>query len=239
MMAARPPPSCCLFPGQRTGLSTLSAGHAPPWHSCCSAPPPAAAAAGLTRLRDLNLQGCRNLANPVPPPLHAPDAAAAEQQQQCSLPGLAALTALTALCLRGCDRLGDGALGFATALGRLQLLDLSGCKELTAAGLAPLGALSQVCVWGGVGGRVPGGGGGGMLRVLILLHVVAGVHCPAFYLPLNGPSPPRRSRCRSSSACGCSTALGCGGPRPCAPLAPSPPSPPSTSAAARSSAGRR
>ena len=36
----------------------------------------------------------------------------------------------------------DGALGFLTALSTLQHLDLSGCKELSPAGLAPLSALS-------------------------------------------------------------------------------------------------
>lgn len=38
--------------------------------------------------------------------------------------------------------LADGALGFLTALSTLQHLDLSGCKELSPAGLAPLSALS-------------------------------------------------------------------------------------------------
>ena len=50
--------------------------------------------AGLSALRDLNVQACRNIAN--------------EQGQP--LPGLAALTALTALNLRNCDGLRDGAL---------------------------------------------------------------------------------------------------------------------------------
>ena len=45
--------------------------------------------AGLSRLEDLNLQGCRNLANPG----------------GSSLSGLPALHGLTALCMRGCDRL--------------------------------------------------------------------------------------------------------------------------------------
>jgi hypothetical protein len=45
--------------------------------------------AALTRLQDLNLQGCRNLAN-------APGE---------SLSGLAALHRLSSLCMRGCDRL--------------------------------------------------------------------------------------------------------------------------------------
>ncbi len=49
---------------------------------------------GLSALRDLNVQACRNIAN--------------EQGQP--LPGLAALTALTALNLRNCDGLRDGAL---------------------------------------------------------------------------------------------------------------------------------
>jgi hypothetical protein len=44
---------------------------------------------GLSRLEDLNLQGCRNLANPG----------------GGSLSGLPALRGLTALCMRGCDRL--------------------------------------------------------------------------------------------------------------------------------------
>lgn len=38
----------------------------------------------------------------------------------------------------------DGALGFLPSLTALMHLDLSGCKELTAAGLAPLGALPQL-----------------------------------------------------------------------------------------------
>ena len=50
---------------------------------------PAFLPAGLTLLQDLNLQGCRNLAN-------APGLA---------LSGLGALHYLTSLCMRGCDRL--------------------------------------------------------------------------------------------------------------------------------------
>ena len=140
-------------------------------------------------------QGCRNLANPG----------------GGSLSGLPALHGLTALCMRGCDRLtgapavwtsslsmackgclhgwmnsmlawhltvacfacpscpgasvlrrclpacqpeptprpracftADGALGFLTALSTLQHLDLSGCKELSPAGLSPLSALSSL-----------------------------------------------------------------------------------------------
>ena len=46
--------------------------------------------AGLTRLQDLNLHGCRNLASPAPGE---------------SLPGLGELRLLTSLCMRGCDRL--------------------------------------------------------------------------------------------------------------------------------------
>lgn len=78
--------------------------------------------AGLSRLRDLNLQACRNIVT-------APGQ---------GLPGLPGLTALTALNLRGCDGLADGALGPLAALTRLQALDLSGCQKLTGAGCRPL-----------------------------------------------------------------------------------------------------
>ena len=74
--------------------------------------------AGLSRLRDLNLQACRNITT-------APGE---------GLPGLLGLTALTALNLRGCDNLADGALAPLTALTALQALDLSGCQKLTGAG---------------------------------------------------------------------------------------------------------
>ena len=49
--------------------------------------------AGLTRLQDLNLHGCRNLASPAPGE---------------SLAGLGELRLLTSLCMRGCDRLAGG-----------------------------------------------------------------------------------------------------------------------------------
>ena len=77
--------------------------------------------AGLSRLRDLNLQACRNIVT-------APGQ---------GLPGLPGLTALTALNLRGCDGLADGAVGPLAALTRLQALDLSGCQKLTGAGCMP------------------------------------------------------------------------------------------------------
>lgn len=78
------------------------------------------ARAGLRRLRDLNLQACRNIVT-------APGQ---------GLPGLAGMTALTALNLRGCDNLADGALAPLAALTGLQALDLSGCQKLTGAGCA-------------------------------------------------------------------------------------------------------
>ena len=80
----------------------------------------ACARAGLSRLRDLNLQACRNIVT-------APGQ---------GLPGLAGLTALTSLNLRGCDNLADGALLPMSALTALQALDLSGCQKLTGAGCA-------------------------------------------------------------------------------------------------------
>ncbi len=85
-----------------------------------AAPAGARARAGLSRLRDLNLQACRNIVT-------APGQ---------GLPGLAGLTALTALNLRGCDNLADGALLPLAALTALQALDLSGCQKLTGAGCA-------------------------------------------------------------------------------------------------------
>ena len=90
--------------------------------------PPGWLAAALTALQDLNLQGCRNLGS----------AAGA-------LPGLSSLTALTALSLKSCDRLADGCLGFLPALApSLRALDLTGCRGLTPAGLAPLAAASRL-----------------------------------------------------------------------------------------------
>ena len=80
---------------------------------------------GLASLRDLNVAGCRNLMN-----------------EGRSLPGLSSLTKLTALCLKNCERLGDGALEFVAGLPDLQALDISGCRDLTGNALIAL-ATSQ------------------------------------------------------------------------------------------------
>jgi len=79
----------------------------------------------MTALRDLNLSGCRNLV-------------CAE-----ALPGIGALDQLTSLCLKNCERLRDGCLDSLTSLQQLVHLDISGCRELTGAGLAPLAQLNN------------------------------------------------------------------------------------------------
>jgi F-box/leucine-rich repeat protein 14 len=79
----------------------------------------------MTALRDLNVSGCRNLV-------------CAE-----GLPGIGALDQLTSLCLKNCERLGDGSLDSLTSLQQLVHLDISGCRELTGAGLAPLAQLNN------------------------------------------------------------------------------------------------
>ena len=98
----------------------------------------------LTNVQCLDLSGCRNLVTTA----------------GSSLAGLHAMTSLTCLILRGCDRLAGGALGFLRHHSTpspahttppslslplplpplpLQSLDLSGCRELNAESLLPLG----------------------------------------------------------------------------------------------------
>ena len=74
--------------------------------------------AGLTGLRDLNLQGCRNIVN----------------RRGAPIPGLSRLSRLSHLSLRNCEGLQDGALLALTAISALKTLDLSGCQKLTGAG---------------------------------------------------------------------------------------------------------
>jgi hypothetical protein len=64
-------------------------------------------------MEDINLQGCRRVANLEP---------------------LGGLTRLTALNLRNCDGLGDAALQPLSRLRSLRALDLSGCTHLTGRG---------------------------------------------------------------------------------------------------------
>lgn len=85
---------------------------------------------GLSSMMELNLQGCRNLAN-------LPGSA---------LPGLASLAGVTSLSLRKCDRICEGSLQCCSSMRSLKHLDISGCKLLTGASLAPLAALTSSLV---------------------------------------------------------------------------------------------
>ena len=74
--------------------------------------------AELTALRELNLQGCRNIVN----------------RRGQALPGLQQLGCLTHLVLRNCEGLQDGALLALSSITNLRYLDLSGCQKLAGAG---------------------------------------------------------------------------------------------------------
>jgi len=86
---------------------------------------------GLTALQDLNLSGCRNVAN-------------APGQQ---IPGFQMMRSLTSLSLRGCDRLSCGALAGVVGMKQLRMLDLSGCRDIGPEVLRPLESVSSSLVW--------------------------------------------------------------------------------------------
>lgn len=69
-------------------------------------------------MRELNLQGCRNVVN----------------REGHPVPGLPRLVQLTSLSLNNCVGLVDGALLSLRTLTCLKSLDISGCQNITGAG---------------------------------------------------------------------------------------------------------
>jgi hypothetical protein len=99
--------------------------------------------AGLTRLQELHLRGCKTLGDPGVRWLGSLTALEtlnliATGVSDAGLASLAGLARLRELRLRRCLRVSDAGLKHLAALTVLQRLDLSGCPEVTAAGVSVL-----------------------------------------------------------------------------------------------------